>query len=106
MSEQEKLILIDLAKSTKSLAVRNQRYECAAVSRDLEKYLERGDVKNVSAEELYNEILDKYMTLDQNDLKHPEMIKALNEKFEISKNIIFRQLRRQKLLDELFKDSF
>ena len=46
------------------------------------------------------------MTLDQNDLKHPEMIKALNEKFEISKNIIFRQLRRQKLLDELFKDSF
>lgn len=102
MSEKERLILIDLAKSTKTLAVKNQNYECAALTRDLEKYLERGDTKTDLAEEFYDKIFEKFsQTLNW---KQDNDFKLLEDKFKISKKLIFRQILRQKLLDELFKD--
>jgi len=56
MSEKEKQILIELSKLTKQCAVVHQSYECAAKSRDIEKYLERSNCFSDSAEEFYNKI--------------------------------------------------
>ena len=103
MSEKERQILIDLGKITKRWAVRHQSYECAAQSRDLEKYLERSDCYSDSAEEFFNKIKLIFDTLGKINQVDQEYLN-IQEKFELQKNYIFRQIRRQKLLDELFKD--
>lgn len=103
MSEKERQILIDLGKITKSWAVRHQSYECAAQSRDLEKYLERSDCFSDSAEEFFNKtkiIFDTLSKINQVDQEYLD----IQEKFELQKNYIFRQLRRQDLLNKLFGD--
>ena len=104
MSEKERKILIDLSKLTKSWAVKHQSYECAAQSRDLEKYLERSDCFSDSAEEFFNKIKIIFDTLGKINQVDQEYL-DIQEKFELHKNYIFRQLRRQDLIDQLFKDS-
>ena len=104
MSEKERKILIDLSKLTKSWAVKHQSYECAAQSRDLEKYLERSDCFSDSAEEFYNKIKLIFDTIGKINQVDQEYL-DIQEKFELHKNYIFRQLRRQDLIDQLFKDS-
>jgi hypothetical protein len=103
MSEKERQILIDLGKITKSWAVRHQSYECAAQSRDLEKYLERSDCFSDSAEEFFNKIKIIFDTLGKINQVDQEYLN-IQEKFELQKNYIFRQLRRQDLLNKLFGD--
>ena len=112
MSEKERKILIDLSKLTKSWAVKHQSYECAAQSRDLEKYLERSDCFSDSAEEFYNKIKLIFDTIGRNEVNKVYFFQNLDqeyldiqEKFELHKNYIFRQLRRQDLIDQLFNDS-
>lgn len=104
MSEKERQILIDLGKITKTWAVRHQSYECAAQSRDLEKYLERSDCFSDSAEEFFNKIKIIFDTLGKINQVDQEYL-DIQEKFELQKNYIFRQLRRQDLLDKLFEDN-
>ena len=104
MSEKERKILIDLSKLTKSWAVKHQSYECAAQSRDLEKYLERSDCFSDSAEEFFNKIKIIFDTIGKINQVDQEYL-DIQEKFELHKNYIFRQLRRQDLIDQLFKDS-
>ena len=104
MSEKERKILIDLSKLTKSWAVKHQSYECAAQSRDLEKYLERSDCFSDSAEEFFNKIKIIFDTLGKINQVDQEYL-DIQEKFELHKNYIFKQLRRQDLIDQLFKDS-
>ena len=104
MSENERKILIELSKLTKSWAVKHQSYECAAQSRDLEKYLERSDCFSDSAEEFFNKIKIIFDTLGKINQVDQEYL-DIQEKFELHKNYIFRQLRRQDLIDQLFKDS-
>jgi hypothetical protein len=103
MSEKERQILIDLGKITKTWAVRHQCYECAAQLRDLEKYLERSDCYSDSAEEFFNKIKLIFDTLGKINQVDQEYLN-IQGKFELQKNYIVRQLRRQKLLDELFKN--
>ena len=103
MSEKERQILIDLGKITKTWAVRHQSYECAAQSRDLEKYLERSDCFSDSAEEFFNKIKLIFDTLGKINQQNQDYIN-IQEKFELQKNYIFRQLRRQDLLNKLFGD--
>lgn len=103
MSEKERQILIDLGKITKTWAVRHQSYECAAQSRDLEKYLERSDCFSDSAEEFFNKIKLIFDTLGKINQVDQEYLN-IQEKFELQKNYIFRQLRRQDLLNKLFGD--
>ena len=104
MSENERKILIELSKLTKSWAVKHQSYECAAQSRDLEKYLERSDCFSDSAEEFFNKIKIIFDTLGKINQVDQEYL-DIQEKFELHKNYIFKQLRRQDLIDQLFKDS-
>ena len=105
MSEKQKQILIELSKLTKQWAVRNQSYECAAKSRDIEKYLEMSNCFSDSAEEFYNKIKLIFDSgLSDAVLKSPQYL-HLQEQFELQKNSIFRQYRRQELIDQLFKDS-
>jgi hypothetical protein len=105
MSEKQKQILIELSKLTKQWAVRNQSYECAAKSRDIEKYLERSNCFSDSAEEFYNKIKLIFDSgLSDAVLKSSQYL-HLQEQFELQKNFIFRQYRRQELIDQLFKDS-
>ena len=104
MSEKERKILIDLSKLTKSWAVKHQSYECAAQSRDLEKYLERSDCFSDSAEEFFNKIKIIFDTIGKINQVDQEYL-DIQEKFELHKNYIFKQLRRQDLIDQLFKDS-
>jgi hypothetical protein len=105
MSEKEKQILIELSKLTKQCAVVHQSYECAAKSRDIEKYLERSNCFSDSAEEFYNKIKLIFDSgLSDAVLKSPQYL-HLQEQFELQKNSIFRQYRRQELIDQLFKDS-
>ena len=104
MSENERKILIELSKLTKSWAVKHQSYECAAQSRDLEKYLERSDCFSDSAEEFFNKIKIIFDTIGKINQVDQEYL-DIQEKFELHKNYIFRQLRRQDLIDQLFKDS-
>ena len=104
MSNTEKNILIELSKLTKKWAVRHQSYECAAQSRDLEKYLERSDCFSDSAEEFFNKIKIIFDTLGKINQVDQEYL-DIQEKFELQKNYIFRQLRRQDLLDKLFEDN-
>jgi hypothetical protein len=105
MSEKQKQILIELSKLTKQWAVRNQSYECAAKSRDIEKYLERSNCFSDSAEEFYNKIKLIFDSgLSDAVLKSSQYL-HLEEQFELQKNFIFRQYRRQELIDQLFKDS-
>lgn len=103
MSEKERHILINLGKITKTWAVRHQSYECAAQSRDLEKYLERSDCFSDSAEEFFNKIKIIFDTLGKINQVDQEYL-DIQEKFELQKNYIFRQLRRQDLLNKLFGD--
>ena len=103
MSEKERKILIDLSKLTKSWAVKHQSYECAAQSRDLEKYLERSDCFSDSAEEFYNKIKLIFDTIGKINQVDQEYL-DIQEKFELHKNYIFKQLRRQDLLNKLFGD--
>jgi hypothetical protein len=103
MSEKERQILIYLGKITKTWAVRHQSYECAAQSRDLEKYLERSDCYSDSAEEFFNKIKLIFDTLGKINQVDQEYLN-IQGKFELQKNYIFRQLRRQDLLNELFGD--
>ena len=103
MSEKERKILIDLSKLTKSWAVKHQSYECAAQSRDLEKYLERSDCFSDSAEEFFNKIKIIFDTLGKINQVDQEYL-DIQEKFELHKNYIFKQLRRQDLLNKLFGD--
>jgi len=115
MSEKEKQILIELSKLTKQCAVVHQSYECAAKSRDIEKYLERSNCFSDSAEEFYNKIKLIFDSgLSDAVLKSSQSIYFLypsiaglhlQEQFELQKNFIFRQYRRQELIDQLFKDS-
>lgn len=104
MSNTEKNILIELSKLTKAWAVRHQSYECAAQSRDLEKYLERSDCFSDSAEEFFNKIKIIFDTLGKINQVDQEYL-DIQEKFELQKNYIFRQLRRQDLLNKLFEDN-
>lgn len=109
MSEKERKILIDLSKLTKSWAVKHQSYECAAQSRDLEKYFERSDCFSDSAEEFYNKIKLIFDNIGTNNLLAgfgaiDQEYLDIQEKFELHKNYIFRQLRRQDLLNKLFGD--
>jgi hypothetical protein len=107
MSEKQKQILIELSKLTKQWAVRNQSYECAAKTRDIEKYLERSNCFSDSAEEFYNKIklifdsgvFDAVLGNKSSQYLH------LEEQFELQTNFIFRQYRRQELIDQLFNDS-
>ena len=103
MSEKERKILIDLSKLTKSWAVKHQSYECAAQSRDLEKYLERSDCFSDSAEEFFNKIKIIFDTIGKINQVDQEYL-DIQEKFELHKNYIFKQLRRQDLLNKLFGD--
>ena len=103
MSEKERKILIDLSKLTKSWAVKHQSYECAAQSRDLEKYFERTDCFSDSAEEFYNKIKLIFDTIGKINQVDQEYL-DIQEKFELHKNYIFKQLRRQDLLNKLFGD--
>jgi len=107
MSEKEKQILIELSKLTKQCAVRNQSYECAAKSRDIEKYLERSNCFSDSAEEFYNKIKLIFDSggFDADLVNKSSQYLHLRKQFELQKNFIFRQYRRQELIDQLFKDS-
>ena len=102
MSEKEREILQELAKVTKSFSVRNQAYECAANLRDIEKYLERSDCRSDSAEEFFIKIQDQFdkVVLRIQDSELLEMKRV----FESTKNYIFKQIRRQDILNKLFGD--
>jgi len=109
MLENQKNILIELSKLTKTWAVKNQSYECAAQSRDIEKCLERSDCyidgsqTITTPEEFYTKIKLIFDTLGQINQVNQEY-SDIQAKFENYKNIIFKQLRRQELLNKLFGD--
>jgi len=107
MSEKEKQILIELSKLTKQCAVVHQSYECAAKSRDIEKYLERSNCFSDSAEEFYTKIKLIFDSggFDADLVNKSSQYLHLRNQFELQKNFIFRQYRRQELIDQLFKDS-
>lgn len=101
MSEKEREILQELSKVTKSFSVRNQAYECAANLRDIEKYLERSDCRSDSAEEFFIKIQDQF---DKVSLRSDRELSEMKRVFESTKNYIFKQIRRQDLLNKLFGD--
>ena len=101
MSEKEKKILQELVKITKSFSVRNQSYECAAQLRDIEKYLERSDCRSDSAEEFFIKIQDQF---DKVGLRSDRELSEIERVFESTKNYIFKQIRRQDILNKLFGD--